>query len=96
MSVEKRRHERHTVTALCSVTVGGRDYTGTIVDASLSGMAVVFDDEIEAQPAPGTAVELNVERIGTVQAKFVRPRIDGIAVEFDALDAKFASSLFGV
>ncbi len=92
---EKRRHLRHTVAAICRAIVGGREYVGKVVNLSSSGMAVDFDDDLGAQSiTPGTAIMLDIERVGRVQTNVVRPRDGGIAFEHDPIDMDTWSLFF--
>ena len=92
---EKRRHLRHAVTAFCRAIVGGRDYVGKVVNLSSSGMAVDFDDDLGAQAiTPGTTIVLDIERVGRVQTRVVRPRDGGIAFEHGPIDEDTWSLFF--
>ncbi len=92
---EKRRHLRHTVAAICRAIVGGRDYAGKVVNVSSSGIAVDFEEELEAQAmTPGTTIVLDIERVGRVQTNVVRPRDGGIAFEHDPIDMDTWSLFF--
>ena len=81
---DMRRHPRYTVREPCRVIIESREYTGAVVDISVSGAAVHLDVELEAEPEIGTIIELDVERIGTIRTRVVRPLIGGIAVEMIA------------
>ncbi len=92
---KKRRHLRHTVAAFCRAIVGGRDYVGKVVNVSSSGMAVDFDDALGAQAmTSGTTLELDIERVGRVNTKVVRPRNGGVALEHDPMDADLLGLFF--
>ena len=92
---EKRRHLRHTVAAFCRAIVGGREYAGKVVNLSSSGMAVDFDDDLAPQSiTPGTAMVLDIERVGRVQTNVVRPRDGGVAFEHDPIDVDTWSLFF--
>ncbi len=79
---EKRRHARHAVYEPCRVLAGDGEYAGAVVNRSVGGTAIQFDVQLDAQPEPGTAATLIVERIGRIPIRVVRQLIDGIAVEF--------------
>ena len=92
---EKRRHIRHTIAAFCRAIVKGREHVGKVVNVSLSGMAVDFDDELGAQAmTPGTPLELDIERVGRFQANVVRPRNGGVALEHDPMDSDLLDLFF--
>ena len=79
---EMRRHPRHTVREPCRTKMGNHEYVGAVVNMSLSGAAVLLEVELEVEPEIGAIIELDVDRIGTIHTKVVRPLIGGIAVEF--------------
>ena len=92
---EKRRHIRHTIAAFCRAIVKGREHVGKVVNVSLSGMAVDFDDELGAQAmTSGATLELDIERVGRVKTKVVRPRNGGVALEHDPMDADLLGLFF--
>ncbi len=79
-----RRHDvRYGVFERCGVTLDGRHFEGLIVDMSLGGAALRADVQMATQPSAGTPVTLDINRVGRVPAKVVRPLFNGIAVEFD-------------
>ncbi len=80
---DRRRDERYGVFERCGVTLEGRQFEGLIVDRSLGGAALRADVQMATQPSVGTAVTLDINRVGRVPAKVVRPLFNGIAVEFD-------------
>ena len=79
---EKRRHAGHTVYEPCRVMVDDREYPGAVVNMSVGGAAIQLDVQLDAQPEPGTAATLIIERIGRIPIRVVRQLVDGIAVEF--------------
>ncbi len=81
-SHDQRRHVRCTVYEPCSVVVEGKKYGGAIVDMSVGGAAIRLDVHLEVQPGPDTPVALQIDRIGRIPARVMRPLIDGIAVEY--------------
>ena len=92
---EKRRHLRRTVAAICRAIVGGREYRGTVVNVSSSGMAVDFDDDLAAQAVtPGAAAVLDIESVGRVHTNVARPRNGGVAFEHDPMDADLLDLFF--
>ena len=97
---EKRRHARQTVYEPCRVLAGDGEYAGAVVDMSVSGAAIQFDIQLDAQPAPGTAAALIVERIGRIPTRVVRQLADGIAVEFsignDSGDRRLVATIMDV
>ena len=78
----KRRQPRYTVREPCRAIIDGREYTGAVVNMSVSGAATHLDVELEAEPEIGTLIELDIKRIGMIHTRVVRPLIGGIAVEF--------------
>ncbi len=81
---DNRRHNvRYGVFERCVVTLEGRQFEGLIVDMSLGGAALRMDVQMATQPSAGTPVTLDINRVGRVPAKVVRPLFNGIAVEFD-------------
>ncbi len=79
---ERRRHARRTVYEPCRVLVDDDEYAGAVVNMSVGSAAIQLDVQLDAQPEPGTAATLIVERIGRIPIRVVRQLIDGIAVEF--------------
>ena len=79
---EARRQPRYTVREPCRAIIDGREYTGAVVNMSVSGAATHLDVELEAEPEIGTLIELDIKRIGTIHTRVVRPLIGGVAVEF--------------
>lgn len=79
---ERRRHTRRTVYEPCRVMVDDGEYPGAVVNMSVNGAAIQLDVQLDAQPEPGTAATLIVERIGRIPIRVVRQLVDGIAVEF--------------
>ena len=73
---------RYTVREPCSTTVENHEHLGAVVNMSVAGAAVYLDVELEAEPETGTTIELEIQRIGTIRTRVVRPLIGGIAVEF--------------
>ena len=69
---EKRRHARHTVYEPCRVMVDDGEYAGAVVNMSVGGAAIQLDVRLDAQPEPGTAAALIVERIGRIPIRVVR------------------------
>ena len=80
---DRRRDVRYGVFERCGVTLEGRQFEGLIVDMSLGGAALRVDVRMATQPSAGTPVMLDINRVGRVLAKVVRPLFNGIAVEFD-------------
>ncbi len=80
---DRRRDVRYGVFERCGVTLDGRQFEGLIVDMSLDGAALRADVQMATQPSAGTPVTLNINRVGRVPAKVVRPLFNGIAVEFN-------------
>ncbi len=79
-----RRHDvRYGVFERCGVTLDGREFEGLIVDLSLGGAALRADVQMATQPSAGTPVMLDINRVGRVPAKVVRPLFNGIAIEFN-------------
>ena len=81
-SHDKRRDVRYCVFERCRVAVKGREIEGLLVDMSLGGAALEADVQLATQPSAGTLVTLDVNRVGRLLAKVVRPLFNGIAVEF--------------
>ena len=84
MSVEKRRHLRHTVNEPCSAMTEQGEYLGAVVNMSVSGAVIYFDVELDlgAKLEPDTIVELRIQSIGLIRTRMVRPLLGGLAVEF--------------
>ncbi len=80
---DRRRDVRYGVFERCGITLEGRQFEGLIVDMSLGGAALRADVQMATQPSAGTPVTLNINRVGQVPAKVVRPLFNGITVEFD-------------
>ena len=80
--VDKRRHLRHSVNEPCTAYNEHGEYSGAVVNMSVSGAAVHLDVEIDADLEPGSIVELQVKRIGKVNTRVARPLDGGFAVEF--------------
>ncbi len=80
---DRRRHVRYAVFERCGVTLYGRQFEGLIVDMSVGGAALRADVQMAPQPSAGTPVMLDINRVGRVPAKVVRPLLNGVAVEFD-------------
>lgn len=80
---EQRRHVRCTVYEPCIAAFDSHEYSGAVVDMSVGGAAVRLEVEIEVQPAPDTAMQLQIEGIGWLHTRVVRSLIDGVAVEFN-------------
>ena len=81
-TVENRRHLRHSVNEPCTAYNEHGEYSGAVVNMSVSGAAVHLDVEIDADLEPGSIVELQVKRIGKVNTRVARPLDGGFAVEF--------------
>ena len=77
----KRSNPRHLVYKPCSIGVGTREFSGTVLDLSKTGAAVLLDQQ-EVQPPDGSIMELSIEQIGRIESKIVRPLLGGFAVEF--------------
>ncbi len=80
---EQRRHVRCTVCEPCFAVVFNQEYSGTVVDMSMGGAAVRLEVLLDAQPAPGTPIQLQIDGIGRLHTRVVRSRIAGVAVEFN-------------
>ena len=79
---EHRRHLRYSVNEPCTADLEDGEHVGAVVNMSVSGAAVHLDVEFDAKLEPDTLVELQVQRIGRVHTRVVRPLVDGMAVEF--------------
>ncbi len=84
MSIEKRRHLRHTVNEPCQIMTEEGEYLGAVVNMSVSGAVVYFDVEVDlgSKFEPDTFVDLQIQGIGLIHTRMVRPLIGGLAVEF--------------
>ena len=84
MSVEKRRHLRHTVNEPCRAVTEQGEYLGAVVNMSVSGAVVYFDVALDPGPKlePDTIVNLRIQSIGLIRTRVVRPLLGGLAVEF--------------
>ena len=85
MSVEpsdKRRHLRHSVKEPCTAYLEDGEYIGAVVNMSVSGAAIHLDVELDAELEPDTIIEFQIQRIGRIRTRVVRPLVGGIAVEF--------------
>ena len=80
---EQRRHVRCTVYEPCFVVIDGQEYSGAVVDMSMSGAGVWLEVQLNAQPAPDTRMQLQIDGIGRLNTRVVRSRIGGVAVEFN-------------
>ena len=78
-----RRHVRCTVYEPCFVKIGGQEYSGAVVDMSVGGAGIRIEVQLEAQPAPDTPMQLQIDGIGRLRTRVVRSRIGGVAVEFN-------------
>ena len=92
---ERRSRVRCNVNEPCRATIGGRDYKGRVKNLSMSGAAIRMDVQLEEQPPAWIPMVLNIERIGQIQAKVVRPIIGGVAIEF-VLDRDKDSTLIDI
>ena len=79
----RRLHVRYTVYEPCFVVVDNQEYSGAVVDLSMGGAAVRLEIQLNAQPAPDTPVQLQIDGIGRLRARVVRSRTDGVVVEFN-------------
>ena len=93
---EQRRHVRCTVREPCFAVVFNQEYSGTVVDMSVGGAAVRLEVLLDAQPAPGTPIQLQIEGVGWLRTRVVRSRIAGVAVEFNIDPYKEAHLLAAV
>lgn len=84
---EDRRHDRLTPrNTLSQLTLeDGSVYSCRIVDLSLSGAAV----DIEMRPSIGTPV-----RLGNMRGRVVRHFLEGVAIEFNAVQSREALTEF--
>ncbi len=80
---EQRRHVRCTVYEPCFVVINGQEYSGAVVDMSMGGAGVQLEILLDAQPAPDTPMQLQIDGIGRLRTRVVRSRIGGVAVEFN-------------
>ena len=79
---EKRRHLRRSVKQPCTAYLEDGEHIGAVVNMSVSGAAIHLDIELDAELEPETIVELQVQRIGRIRTRVVRPLVGGMAVEF--------------
>ncbi len=79
---EQRRHVRCTVYEPCLAMVDSQEYSGAVVDMSVGGAAVRLEVQLEVQPASDTQMQLQIDGIGRLRTRVVRPLLDGVAVEF--------------
>ena len=79
---ERRSRVRYKVNEACHAIVDGREYRGSVVTMSMDGAAILMNVRLEEQPPAWKPMELNIERIGQIRAKVVRPIIGGVAIEF--------------
>ena len=79
---DRRRHVRYTVYEPCIAMVGSQEYSGAVVDMSVSGAMVQLEIQLDAQPALYTLMQLQIDGIGRLSARVVRSRIGGVAVAF--------------
>ncbi len=80
---EQRRHVRCTVYEPCIAMVDSHEYSGAVVDMSVGGAAVRLEVQLEVQPARDTPMQLQIDGIGRLRTRVVRPLLDGVAVEFN-------------
>ena len=78
---DKRNHPRHFVDKPCRIGVGTREFSGTVVNMSMTGAAVLLD-QLEVQPPDGSIMELSIQQIGRIEFKILRRLLGGFAVEF--------------
>lgn len=81
-AIDKRRHLRHLVNEPCIAYHEGSEYVGAVVNMSVSGAAVHFDIELDANLESDSFVKLHFQRIGGVRTRVVHPLVGGLAVEF--------------
>ena len=81
-TVEKRRHLRHLVNEPCTAYHGNGEYIGAVVNMSVSGAGIHLDVELDADLEADSIVELQVQCIGKISTRVVRPLVGGMAVEF--------------
>ena len=80
----RRQHKRYIANLPCRAILDRREIEGVGLDMSLSGAAIQLDEH----PTPGTPIVLDIDDLGQIAAKVVRPITDGTAVEFNIDDAK--------
>ena len=80
---EHRRHVRCTVYEPCFVKIDDQEYSGAVVDMSVAGAGIQLEVQLDAQPAPDTPMQLQIEGIGWLSTRVVRSRVGGVAVEFN-------------
>ncbi len=93
---DRRRHVRYSVSEPCLAVVFNQEYWGTVVDMSVGGAAVRLEVLLDAQPAAGTPIQLQIDGIGRLRTRVVRSRIAGVAVEFNIDPRKEAHLLAAV
>ena len=80
--LDKRRHLRYSVKEPCTAYLEDGEHLGAVVNMSVSGATIHLDVELDAELEPDTIVEFQVQRIGRIRTRVVRPLVDGMAVEF--------------
>lgn len=80
--IDQRRHLRHLVNEPCTAYHEDSEYMGTVVNMSVSGVAVLLDIELDANLETDTIVKLRFQRIGKVRTRVVHPLVGGFAFEF--------------
>ncbi len=80
--VEKRRHLRHSVNEPCTAYLEDGEYIGAVVNMSVSGAGIHLDVELDVELEADTVIEFQIQRIGRIRTRVVRPLVGGVAVEF--------------